>query len=87
MYTQNQGNVLAYQLHFTPVFSAVVPIICIQYVFPVSLGKTMVPRENKNNAYAKFEGGGTNKEYYGIYQSGVFVDFSLQWPQFRVLPG
>ena len=25
----------------------------------------MVPRENKNNAYAKF--GGTNKEYYGIY--------------------
>ena len=28
----------------------------------------MVPRENKNNAYAKF--GGTNKEYYGIFQSG-----------------
>ena len=25
----------------------------------------MVPRENKNNAYAKF--GGTNKEYYGIF--------------------
>ena len=26
----------------------------------------MVPRENKNNAYAKF--GGTNKEHYGIFQ-------------------
>ena len=29
----------------------------------------MVPRENKNNAYAKF--GGTNKEYYGIFRSGL----------------
>ena len=29
----------------------------------------MVPRENKNNAYAKF--GGTNKEYYGTFQSGL----------------
>ena len=29
----------------------------------------MVPRENKNNASAKF--GGTNKEYYGIFQSGL----------------
>ena len=28
----------------------------------------MVPRENKNNAYAKF--GGTNKEYYGIFRNG-----------------
>ena len=27
----------------------------------------MVPRENKDNAYAKF--GRTNKEYYGISQS------------------
>ena len=26
---------------------------------------TMAPRENKNNAYAKF--GGTNKECYGIF--------------------
>ena len=31
----------------------------------------MVPRENKNNAYAKF--GGTNKEYYGIFQSGLYI--------------
>ena len=30
---------------------------------------TMVPRENKNNPYAKF--GGTNKEYYGIFRSGL----------------
>ena len=30
----------------------------------------MVPRENKNNAYAKF--GGTNKDYYGILRSGPF---------------
>ena len=30
----------------------------------------MVPRENKTNAYAKF--GGTNKEYYGIFRTGLF---------------
>ena len=30
----------------------------------------MVPRENKNNAYAKFWG--TNKEYHCIFQSGLF---------------
>ena len=30
----------------------------------------MVPRETANNAYAKF--GGTNKEYYGIFQSGLY---------------
>ena len=30
----------------------------------------MVLRENKNNAYAKL--GGTNKEYYGIFRSGLF---------------
>ena len=29
----------------------------------------MVLRENKNNAHAKF--GGTNKEYYGIFRSGL----------------
>ena len=31
----------------------------------------MVPRENKNIAYAKF--GGTNKEYYGIFRNGQFM--------------
>ena len=30
----------------------------------------MVPRENKNYAYAKF--GGTNKEFYGIFESAIF---------------
>ena len=34
------------------------------------LGLTMAPRENKNNAYAKFWR--TNKEYYGIFESGLF---------------
>ena len=29
----------------------------------------MIPRENKNNAYAKF--GGTNKEYYDIFRGGL----------------
>ena len=36
----------------------------------------MVPRENKNNAYAKF--GGTNKQYYGIFRNGLYdVSFTL----------
>ena len=29
----------------------------------------MVPRENKNNAFAKFEG--TNEEYFGIFRNGL----------------
>ena len=32
----------------------------------------MVPRENENNAYAKF--GGTNKQYYGILRTGLLDD-------------
>ena len=35
----------------------------------------MVPRENKNDAYAKFRR--TNKEYYSIFESGPFVDTSI----------
>ena len=35
----------------------------------------MVPRENENNAYAKFWR--TNKECYGIFESGQFVDTSI----------
>ena len=38
-----------------------------RHCFQFLLGLTMVPREN--NAYAKF--GGTNKEYYGIFQTGL----------------
>ena len=34
-----------------------------KHCFQFLLGLTMVPRENKNNAYAKF--GRINKEYYG----------------------
>ena len=33
----------------------------------------MVPRENKNNAYAKFEG--TNEDYYSIFRSDLFFTF------------
>ena len=38
--------------------------------FHFLLGLTMVPRENKNNAYAKFWR--ANKEYYGIFESGLY---------------
>ena len=38
---------------------------CFQFVF----GLTMVPRKNKNNAYAKC--GGTNEEYYGIFRNDL----------------
>ena len=38
----------------------------------------MVPRENKNNAYAKF--GGRNKEYYGIFRTGLLSKFSISSP-------
>ena len=37
------------------------PQILHKHCFQFLLGLTVVPRENKNNAYAKF--GGTNKEY------------------------
>ena len=47
------------------------PQIFHKHCFQFLLGLTMVPRENKNNAYAKF--GGTNKEYYGISRSGLFA--------------
>ena len=35
----------------------------------------MVPRENKNNVYAKF--GGTNKEYYGIFRTGLCTHIEI----------
>ena len=46
------------------------PQILHKHCFQFLLGRTMVRRENKNNAYAKF--GGTNKEYYGIFRTGLF---------------
>ena len=33
-----------------------------------------MPGENGNNVYAKF--GGTNKEYYGIFESGLLHVYS-----------
>ena len=45
------------------------PQILHEHCFQFLSGLTKVTRENKNNAYAKFEG--TNKEYYGIFQSGA----------------
>ena len=44
---------------------------CSQFL----LGFRMVPRENKNNAYAKI--GGTNKEYYGIFRNGQLASLFL----------
>ena len=38
----------------------------------------MVPRENKDNAYAKF--GGTNKEYYDIFRNGLYDSFLTEPP-------
>ena len=46
------------------------PQILHKHCFQFLLGITKAPRENKNNAYAKF--GGTNKEYYGIFRSGLY---------------
>ena len=43
-----------------------------KHCFQFLMGLTMVPREEKHNACAKF--GGTNKEYYGIFRSGLFKD-------------
>ena len=45
------------------------PKILHKHCFKFLLGLTTVPRENKNNAYAKF--GGTNKEYYSIFRNDL----------------
>ena len=45
------------------------PQILHKHFLQFLLGLTMVPRENKNNAYEKF--GRTNKEYYGIFGNGL----------------
>ena len=47
------------------------PQILHKHCFQFLLELTMIPRENKNNAYAKF--GGTNKEYYGIFRTGQWA--------------
>ena len=52
------------------------PQLLHKHCFLFLLELTMVPRENKNNAYAKF--GGTNKEYYGIFRNG-HVRYTYQY--------
>ena len=49
------------------------PQILHKHCFQFLLGLTMIPRENKNNAYAKF--GVTNKEYYGILRNGLYQQY------------
>ena len=51
------------------------PQILHKHCFQFLLGFTMVPRENKNNAYAKFRG--TDKEYYGIFRTGLLVQWAI----------
>ena len=45
------------------------PQITHKHCFQFLLGITMVSREHKNNAYAKFEA--TNEGYYGIFRNGL----------------
>ena len=47
-----------------------------KHCFQFLMGPTMVPRENKNNAYAKFWR--PNKEYYGSFESGLFKALAKQ---------
>lgn len=41
-----------------------------KHCFYSLLGLTMIPRETRSNAYAD---GGTNKDYYGIFESGPLL--------------
>ena len=52
------------------------PQILHKHCFQILLGLTMVSRENRNNAYAKF--GGTKKGYYGIFRTVLFRVLSSQ---------
>ena len=58
------------------------PKILHEHCFCFLLRLLQVPRETENNAYAKF--GGTGKDYYGIFQSGLyertsFVTIATYW--------
>ena len=59
------------------------PQILRKHCFQFLLGLTMVPRENKNNAYAKF--GGTNKEYYSIFRNGQLATQVGKMEQYSLL--
>ena len=60
------------------------PQILRKHCFQFLVGLTVVPRENKNHAYAKF--GGTSEEYYGIFRNiygllSCLLKFKkLPWP-------
>ena len=47
------------------------PQILLKHCFQFLLGLTMVPREKQNIPHSKF--GGTNKKYYSISRSGLFI--------------
>ena len=53
------------------------PEILHKHCFQFLLGLTMVPKENENNAYAKF--GGTKKKYYDIFRSGLWHGYSTPY--------
>ena len=50
------------------------PQILHKHCFCFLLGPLQVPGETGNNAYGKF--GGTNKEHYGIFRSGLLPELS-----------
>ena len=50
------------------------PQILHKHCFQFLLRLKMVPKENENNAYAKF--GWTNKECYGIFRGGLLAHSS-----------
>ena len=53
------------------------PQILHKHCFQFLLGLTLVPRENKDSAYAKF--GGTNKEYYMFRNGLLCFSFVFTW--------
>ena len=66
------------------------PQILHKHCFCFLLGPLYVPRETGNNAYAKFWG--TNKEYYGIFRTGLLLGYKIiitntfQFNQMQDLP-
>ena len=71
--TRNEGSVFIQVISHFPKYRNTLclsPQILHNYCFQFLLGLAVVPRENKDNAYAKF--GGTNKEYYGMFRNGLF---------------
>ena len=56
------------------------PKILHNHCFQFFLGITVIPREIKDNGYAKFGGGGGGKEvHYTLYENGEFIsNYSLK---------